>query len=1323
MEMLFTINPRPHPSTYANMNVESFSSLPIPIQDRDPQQEEIDVVSVTDDVLPPGIDNDDSDGESEDFDFDNPSVPLPPPEPPDEEFDFESDFGIEISVVRNTIVKFECIDARVVFNDENDDLSYFMFIIFDKVFSFLSAESEDTIFDPGGHAFYEGEAIYKKTGRKLEFNGKELVGFDKNKVECFNCHKRGHFTKDCRSTKNSRNMSRDAGNARYGGRDNEEEATDFALMAFTSNPLSSSSSNSEETDSNDDNVFTPEPIPAKIDLMKADRMAKKSVLPTKVRKGTSHRESRPVWNNVQRINHQNKFAPTVVFTRSGRIPVSAANPKAATSTSAAKPVNTVGPKQSVNFSRTRSTFHKSHSLIRRSFYNAIIHLKRNSTERVNTAGSKVVSYVKGNRVTAVKTSPGCVWRPRVNAIDQLSKDNRWICTCVDYSHPQQALKNKGIVDSGFSRHMTRNKAYLTDYQEIHDGGFVAFGSSRGKITGKVTDDFSSFSWVFFLATKNETSKGSRGNIAMPELHNKIELQNQRIRLLLRDLVTKTHNKTPYELLNGRSHRLDFMRPFSCPVTILNTLDPLGKVKGKANEGFLDGYSVTSKAFREVSDQHYIVLPLWSSISSTYKSSDDKPADDKPKDDTGSKTVEEPVNKEDQAYRDELDRLISQEKEASDAADALRKEFEQGCMYQRGVTQAGSTNSFNADIQSVGVEADFNNMVSSAIVSPILTHKVNIDHPKDQILRDPKSAVQTRGMAKKSSGAHSLSEEGIFISQDKYVAEILKKFDFSFVKTDSTPIETQKPFMKDEVTPKLSHIQAVKRIFRKSTIGGCQFFGRRLISWQCKKHNIIATSTTEAEYVAATHCRGQQKQNMEDTMLELIEVCRQKEFYCVHDNVADLIESALNSILLSINLESQRLDKKKQEVKNVIEQPTKSGARIISPVDAITPVLPTEEPEYSLNMGYEHLSTIPETESDEVIESSAKNLLPIPSEYEVTFDDENEYDVPDKDESSSVFTTFSNPLFNDNEDFTSSDDESLSNEDVPIEEFKVYSNPLFDNDEINSDEIDPICFNVKSDFVESFSNHDTLIVSSPKFDFLEEFSGALLPTSIADEERIRREHAEYIRLMERLFTINPCPRLMDNSNMIVETLSTSSILIEDSDSQREGIDIFTDTDELLPLSIESDDYDSEKYINVLEELLVDDSISLSKNKSFYFYHQDDSLIPRSPSEPPDAKFDFEPNSGEVIAAVMNNIDELNEDECFVPRGEINVSTNIEDDDYFPFIFFIRIFLPYLIYPEVFPLLLSAKNEDTIFDPGFTPQMIEVSHVRLIVSVHKSFTSFV
>nr|GFB79456.1 hypothetical protein [Tanacetum cinerariifolium] len=111
--------------------------------------QQIDVVAITNDVLPPRVENDDSDGEEVAVvDL----LPLPPPEPPDKELDFEIDFENEISVARSVIVKFECIDARVkfdVFNDANDDLSYFMFIIFAKVFSLLSAESEDTIFDPG----------------------------------------------------------------------------------------------------------------------------------------------------------------------------------------------------------------------------------------------------------------------------------------------------------------------------------------------------------------------------------------------------------------------------------------------------------------------------------------------------------------------------------------------------------------------------------------------------------------------------------------------------------------------------------------------------------------------------------------------------------------------------------------------------------------------------------------------------------------------------------------------------------------------------------------------------------------------------------------------------------------------------------------------------------------------------------------------------------------------------------------------------------------------------------------------------------------------
>nr|GFC50631.1 hypothetical protein [Tanacetum cinerariifolium] len=156
MEMLFTINPRPYNPTNYNTNVESFSSFPN--QESEPRQEEIDVVSKTNDVLPPS--NNDSDDEvdgdlrvdnvvqnseheyskSEDSDLDNLLLLLPPPEPPDKEFDFETEE--EISIEKNLIVKFECIDARMKFDVENDVFKIIMF-------SLLSAESEYTIFDPG----------------------------------------------------------------------------------------------------------------------------------------------------------------------------------------------------------------------------------------------------------------------------------------------------------------------------------------------------------------------------------------------------------------------------------------------------------------------------------------------------------------------------------------------------------------------------------------------------------------------------------------------------------------------------------------------------------------------------------------------------------------------------------------------------------------------------------------------------------------------------------------------------------------------------------------------------------------------------------------------------------------------------------------------------------------------------------------------------------------------------------------------------------------------------------------------------------------------
>nr|GEX16274.1 ribonuclease H-like domain-containing protein [Tanacetum cinerariifolium] len=290
-------------------------------------------------------------------------------------------------------------------------------------------------------------------------------------------------------------------------------------------------------------------------------------------------------------------------------------------------------------------------------------------------------------------------------------------------------------------------------------------------------------------------------------------------------------------------------------------------------------------------------------------------------------------------------------------------------------------------------------------------------------------------------------------------------------------------------------------------------------------------------ICGTKVCEEQKQKLEDTMLELLEDCRKKELYCMHNNVDDLIESVLNSKLLLINLKSQHLDKEKREVKNIVEQAPKCRTLI-----AIAPVLQTKEPDNSLSMGDEHLSTISKTKSDEVIKSSVENLVLIPSEFEDFSDNESKYDVPICDD----FMTFSNPLFDCNNDFTSSDDKSLSNEDVPM----IYSNSLFDDEEIIPIKIDPHYFNAESNLLESLLNQDTLIDSSPKFDYiLEEFSGELthinpIPPGI---EEANFDLEKEIRLVENLLYDNSSPRPPEELNAeiadtIVESLSLSLNLL-------------------------------------------------------------------------------------------------------------------------------------------------------------------------------------
>ncbi|GJU43115.1 ribonuclease H-like domain-containing protein [Tanacetum coccineum] len=381
----------------------------------------------------------------------------------------------------------------------------------------------------------------KKTGRNLNFNGKETVGFDKTKVECYNYHKKGHFARECRAPRNQGNRNGDApiriipvetpANALVvqdgiGGYDwsfkAEEDISNFALIAYTSQGSSSSSSSDSEvhTCSKDclkpyetlqkqydqqrdalkksnletigyqlgleslearivvhqknDAVFEediaflkydvkfPPPytrnyMPSRHDLTFAgldDSVYKTNVSetissvpriestasksskdileqPKDVRPSapiieewvTGQREVKPVWNNSQRANHQNKlthphpkrnFVPTAVATKSGLVLVNAAkqsSPRAATSISTARHVNTAALKQKVNAaSPTKSSYFKAHSPLRRPFNKKLAanFNKKVYTAKVNnvtTAGTEVVgSTAEGKREDVVKSS-------------------------------------------------------------------------------------------------------------------------------------------------------------------------------------------------------------------------------------------------------------------------------------------------------------------------------------------------------------------------------------------------------------------------------------------------------------------------------------------------------------------------------------------------------------------------------------------------------------------------------------------------------------------------------------------------------------------------------------------------------------------------------------------------------------------------------------------------------------------------------------------------------------------------------------------------------
>ncbi|GJW41580.1 hypothetical protein Tco_0067425 [Tanacetum coccineum] len=317
-------------------------------------------------------------------------------------------------------------------------------------------------------------------------------------------------------------------------------------------------------------------------------------------------------------------------------------------------------------------------------------------------------------------------------------------------------------------------------------------------------------------------------------------------------------------------------------------------------------------------------------------------------------------------------------------------------------------------------------------------------------------------------------------------------------------------------------------------------------------------------------------------------------------------------------------------------------------DAITPDFPIMN---SPSMGDDHLSIIPKTESDLLIKSSVENLVLTPSKSNDLSKDlskdlsdiESECNMPVCDD----FTTLSNPLFDAENDFFSSDDKSFSDEDVSKENFKIFSNPLFD-EEIISTKIDPHHLNVESDLIESLLNQDTSIISSLKIDsLLKEFSGELAHIDLIPPviNEIDFDPEEEIRLVEKLLYDNSSPRPpeefnFENSDAISD--SPSPIPVKDSDSLMEEIDLFLTPDDSMPPGIKNDDYDSEGDILFFEELLSNDSPLLLINESFHF---DVPSSPRPLAKPPDDIIYFKPDTG-VFTKVVDDVSDNSTRELYV-----------------------------------------------------------------------------
>ncbi|GJR07659.1 putative ribonuclease H-like domain-containing protein [Tanacetum coccineum] len=791
--------------------------------------------------------------------------------------------------------------------------------------------SDATVCIFGHIAEHEDKKVFQKTGRKITINGGDTAGYDKSKVECFNCHKIGHFARECRGPRNqdSRNRNQDSSRRTVNVDKTSSKAmvaidgagfdwsymadvevpTNMALMAFSDSKRSSNSLSLKDMDLRTSKTLA-EDFSNELGNSLMLPLIEKVQRPRGNQGNLNNQKSQQLGSNFVMYNKAcfvcgRNMVPKAVLMKTGLRPLNAA-----------RPVNTAHPKTTVYSARPMSRFLNQHNQL---------------PKAVNTArpNSAVVDAVKANQ-----------------------------------GHPQQ--EDQGYVDSGCSRHMTGNISYLSDFKKF-DGGYVTFGGGAkgGKITSKGTLKTGKLDFEFKnrVMSKFCEKKGIKKEFSVartPQQNDAAERRNRTLVEAARTMLADSKLSTTFraEAVNTACYVQLHMRPFGCHVTILNTLDYLGKFDGKSDEGFFVGYSMNSKAFRV-----YNIRTRKVEENLHIRFLEDKPiiAGDGPKWLFDIDVLTKSMNYVPVVAGTNSNDFIASNDEPQPPSDAEKKDDEGVCKESGIDNQERIDNSIqdcytawttvlilNLNMFSLGdnatleaTHADFfgdetevdmahyyqylkepkrivkalsDSAWVEAIQEELLQFKLQkvwvlVDLPKGKraigtkwVFRNKKDerGIVIRNKARLVAEGHtqeegidydevfapvarieairlflayaSLSmfedhyslalkrrnrglqvkqkEDGIFISQDKYVADILRKFSFTDVRTARPPMDIENPLLKDSDGDDVN-----VDLYRYLKRGGYQFLGYRLISWQCKKQTVVATSSTEAEYMAAASCYG------------------------------------------------------------------------------------------------------------------------------------------------------------------------------------------------------------------------------------------------------------------------------------------------------------------------------------------------------------------------------------------------------------------------------------------------------------------------------------